>query len=362
MTVTAENAVYPVPIGWRLRTAGEIRSSEPNSCVAGPFGSKISSKYFVEDGVPVIRGNNLRDDLTHFVPEGFAFVSEARAQEYRPQHVRGGDLVFTCWGTIGQVGLIPDDGPYPEYIISNKQLKLRVNRDLADPRFCFYYFASPRYVAHVRNRGIGGAVPGINLGILKSLPIALPPLDVQHRIADLLSAYDDLIENNRRRMRLLEEAAQQLYREWFVRFRFPGREHTRITKGIPEGWRKATAFDAMQVLSGGTPKTTNLDFWEGEIPFYTPKDSVKDCYVLDTEKAPHRTRFEQLQQQTISKEYDFHYGAGNGWKPEHRPAANGDEPVLLCACWSRGDSSEVSVLCTARGDSALPAARRRCCV
>jgi len=85
-------------------------------------------------------------------------------------------------------------------------------------------------------------------------------------------------------MALLEESARLLYREWFVRLRFPGHEHTRIVDGVPEGWEKATAFDAMQVMSGGTPKTVIPDFWDGEIPFYTPKDSIKECYVLDTEK------------------------------------------------------------------------------
>jgi type I restriction enzyme S subunit len=236
MTQMGASSVYPVPKDWQLRLVDDIKSPEPHSCVAGPFGSKISSKYFTDEGIPVIRGNNLRDDLTRFVPEGFVFVSEARAQEYRPQHTHGGDLVFTCWGSIGQVGLIPEDGPYPEYIISNKQLKLRVDRNIADPLFCFYYFASPRYTEYIRNRSIGGAVPGINLGILKSLPIALPSTKVQHHIADILSAYDDLIENNQRRMALLEETARQLYREWFVRLRFPGHEHTRITSGVPEGW------------------------------------------------------------------------------------------------------------------------------
>jgi type I restriction enzyme S subunit len=252
MTSSATNAaVYPVPKGWTLYTAGQIRSPEPNSCVAGPFGSKISSKYFVDDGVPVVRGGNLRDDLTRFVPQGFVFVSEARAQEYRPQHVRGGDLVFTCWGTIGQVGLVPEDGPFPEYIISNKQLKLRVNRTIADPRFCFYYFASPRYAEYIRNRGIGGAVPGINLGILKSLVIALPSIEVQGRITDILSAYDDLVENNRRRMTLLEEAARQLYRDWFVRLRFPGHEHTRISNGVPEGWERKPVDQLSRFLNRG---------------------------------------------------------------------------------------------------------------
>lgn len=251
MTNLGASNVYPVPKGWRLCLVNEIKSLEPYSCVAGPFGSKISSKYFTDDGVPVIRGSSLRDDLTRFVPEGFVFVSEARAQEYLPQHVHAGDLVFTCWGTIGQVGIVPEDGPYPEYIISNKQLKLRVNRSVADPLFCFYYFASPRYAEYIRNRGIGGAVPGINLGILKSLAIALPPIKTQKQIVSILSAYDSLIENNLRRMKLLEESARLLYREWFVRLRFPGHEHTRIINDVPEGWEKKFLADLCKSVDYG---------------------------------------------------------------------------------------------------------------
>ena len=110
MTSETANCVYRVPKDWQLRTVNEIRSSERHSCVAGPFGSEISSKYFTDDGVPIIRGSNLRDNLTRFVPESFAFVSETRAQEYLPQHVQPGDLVFTCWGTVGQVGSSPTTG------------------------------------------------------------------------------------------------------------------------------------------------------------------------------------------------------------------------------------------------------------
>lgn len=135
----------PLPDGWRLVTVDEIKAPEKHSCVAGPFGSSISSKFFVEDGVPVIRGGNLRDDLTPFVAEGFAFVSEEQAQRYKGQHVKGGDLVFTCWGTLGQVGLIPANGPFPEYIISNKQLKLRPNAEVADPRFLFTTSAARKW-------------------------------------------------------------------------------------------------------------------------------------------------------------------------------------------------------------------------
>ena len=109
-------------------------------------------------------------------------------------------------------------------------------------------------------------MPGINLGILKSLRIALPPLSVQKQIADILTVYDDLIDNNRRRMALLGEAARQLYREWFVRLRFPGHEHTRITNGVPEGWERAP-FETAMVLQRGFDLPIQ-DREAGDVPIY----------------------------------------------------------------------------------------------
>lgn len=244
----------PLPAGWKLLSVDDIKAPEKHSCVAGPFGSSISSKFFVEEGVPIIRGGNLRDDLTPFVAEGFAFVSPEQAQRYKGQHVRAGDLVFTCWGTLGQVGLIPTNGPFPEYIISNKQLKLRPNGEIADSKFLFYYFGSPQMVQHIRSIAIGAAVPGINLGLLKALQVALPPLDLQKEIVRFLSAYDDLIEDNNRRIKILEEMAQMIYREWFVHFRFPGHEKVKVVESelgmIPESWRIGTLQDTVVLQRG----------------------------------------------------------------------------------------------------------------
>ncbi len=245
----------PLPRDWKVLTVDDIKSPEKSSCVAGPFGSNISSKYFVEEGVPVIRGSNLRDDLTRFVPHGFVFVSKQQAERYKAQHVRSDDLVFTCWGTLGQVGLIPRDGPFPEYIISNKQLKLRPNFEISDPLYLFYYFAGPKMIEHILNRAIGAAVPGINLGILKGLPVVLPPLTVQRRIASILGAYDELIDVNLRRIALLEEMARRLFEEWFVRFRFPGHEgHAMVETADgpkPEGWPLSRIGDLTAYLSRG---------------------------------------------------------------------------------------------------------------
>ena len=94
MTESAQGAVYPVPPGWRVFRVDDIKATEPHSCVAGPFGSNIASRFFVDQGVPIIRGSNLKDDLTRFVADDFAFVSETRArEEYQPQHVKAGERI-----------------------------------------------------------------------------------------------------------------------------------------------------------------------------------------------------------------------------------------------------------------------------
>ncbi len=130
------------------------------------------------------------------------------------------------------------------------------------------------------------AVPGVNRNDLHARKVGVPEdIGEQASIASILSAYDDLIENNRRRIQLLEQAARLLYKEWFVHLRFPGHEHTKIIDGVPEGWKKKTAFEVMDILSGGTPKTTNPSYWDGDIPFFTPKDATDLAYAHDTEKS-----------------------------------------------------------------------------
>jgi type I restriction enzyme S subunit len=93
----------------------------------------------------------------------------------------------------------------------------------------------------------GGAVPLLNLGIIRRVPIPHPKLEIQKRIISILSAYDDLIENNLRRIKLLEESARLLYREWFVNLRFPGHEHTRIVEGVPEGWERKSIPEIIEI-------------------------------------------------------------------------------------------------------------------
>lgn len=152
-----------------------------------------------------------------------------------------GDIVVARTGaTVGYAKLIrhPVDAVFASYLV-----RFRVDSAKAEPSFVGRLVESAVYKAFVQSRIGGAAQPNASAPVLGSFEFILPSVKVQRRIADILSAYDDLIENNRRRMALLEDAARQLYQEWFVRLRFPGHEHARIIDGVPEGWQPKTLGD-----------------------------------------------------------------------------------------------------------------------
>lgn len=137
---------------WKEITTDKIKADSPNALATGPFGSAISSKFFTDRGVPVIRGGNLSANISNRLSEtGLAFISTSKAEEFRRSAVRKGDLVFTCWGTIKQIGLIDGKGSYPAYIISNKQMKLTPHPEKADSFFLYYFFSSLQIQEQIAN-------------------------------------------------------------------------------------------------------------------------------------------------------------------------------------------------------------------
>lgn len=166
-------------------------------------------------------------------------------------------VVTGRYGTLGEVYYIDQ-----EYWPLNTALYV-VDFKGTYPKFAFYLLKNA-----LRNyQSDKAAVPGIDRKVLHELRVRVPDLLIQEKIALILSGYDDLIENNRRRMVLLEETARQIYREWFVRLRFPGYEHARITNGLPVGWERRNLGSCSQFLSGGTPSKARNDFWNGGIPW-----------------------------------------------------------------------------------------------
>jgi type I restriction enzyme S subunit len=128
-----------------------------------------------------------------------------------------------------------------------------------------------------------------DLDAVRNVEIDPPPLPTQRKIAAILSAYDDLIENNTRRIAILEQMAQLLYREWFVHFRFPGHEDVAMVDSelgaIPEGWEVVAYTDVADVLTGSTPRTKVEEYWNGPLPFFSPRDIDAPVYVLETERS-----------------------------------------------------------------------------
>ena len=164
----------------------------------------------------------------HSVP--YCEVNERDLQRYLLQT---GDIVIARTGaTVGYAKQIrtPENAVFASYLV-----RFRIDSEIAEPRFIGHIVESTIYKQYVKAQVGGAAQPNANAKVLGRFSFTLPARRVQRRIADVLSAYDDLIENNRRRIALLEQTAREHYREWFVRLRFPGHESNRIVDGLPVG-------------------------------------------------------------------------------------------------------------------------------
>jgi type I restriction enzyme S subunit len=159
------------------------------------------------------------------------------------------DIVFSYEATLHLYAIIPEGF---RGCLGRRMALVRPNKTKVDPHFLHYYFLSPRWRKVVESNIISGAtVERIPIERFPEFEVTLPLLDIQKQIAKILSPYDDLIENNRRRIALLEQSARLLYEEWFVRFRFPGHEHVRITNGLPEEWEEKRFDDVLGNHIGG---------------------------------------------------------------------------------------------------------------
>lgn len=163
---------------------------------------------------------------------------------------------------------IPDKG-----IGSTELFVFRGKKGITDNDFV-YYFLKQSYIRNLAANSMTGASgrQRADLKFIKKIKFDLPTLPIQQKIASTLSAYDRLIENNTRRIRLLEQMAENLYKEWFVRFRFPEHEKVEMVNGLPKGWKIKKVSNVCETMGGGTPTTTNPAYWGGDIKWVTPSD------------------------------------------------------------------------------------------
>jgi len=190
-----------------------------------------------------------------------------------------GTLCITIAANIADTSILKIEACFPDSVIG-----FIADEKKADARFIKYLFDAVLKLQYQQFTQ-GAAQDNLSQGKLLSIKFKVPE-DVleQTRIADLISKYDELIENNNRRIELLEESARLLYQEWFVQLRYPGFENEIVKSGIPHGWMKKAISESVEVLSGGTPKTKVAEYWDGNIPFFTPKDAKKYSFTSKTEK------------------------------------------------------------------------------
>lgn len=275
-------------------TLNTLISKEPKSIISGPFGSNIGKRFFQNEGIPVIRGNNLSINSVKFIDSGFVFITREKANELRCFAVPN-DIIFTAVGTIGQVGLIEEGLFFKEYVISNKQIRVRFDFEKILPLYAYYWFSSKWMQNIISQRNVGSTVPLLNLSVVRGLPIKFPKSTIiQRNIVDILESITSKIELNNRINRELEQMAKLLYDYWFVQFEFPNLEgkpyktsggkmvwNAELKREIPEGWEVKFLKDFANTGSGGTPLSTNKEYYEnGKIPWINSGE-LNSPYIID---------------------------------------------------------------------------------
>ena len=221
-------------------------------------------------GVPFVtianinKSNQFDFSDTMFVPKDYydRLDSKRKAQV--------GDILYSVVGSFGIPVLIKEERPF----VFQRHIAILRPNERINSAFLYYTMLSRDFYAKADAAAIGAAQRTVSLTSLRGMEIELPPLKVQEAITSKLSVYDNLIENNQKQIKLLEEAAQRLYKEWLVDLRFPGYEDTPIVDGVPEGWEEAQIDSRISLLSGYAFKSAQFDS-SGEYKIVTIKN-VKD--------------------------------------------------------------------------------------
>lgn len=254
---------------WETVTLGDIS----NICL----GKMLDQKKNKGEYQPYLANVNIR--WGSFELDNLPQMRFQKTEEER-YNLHYGDILVCEGGEPGRCAIWKEQIPNMKF---QKALhRVRVDEELADCRWLFYRLLFAGSIGEFEQYFSGTTtIKHMPLDKIKRFALKLPPLPIQHRIASILSAYDDLIENNRRQIKLLEEAAQRLYKEWFVDLRFPGHENVRIVDGVPEGWEYVVLSDFADVVMGQSPKSEFYNKEKDGLPFHQGVGSYGERYAID---------------------------------------------------------------------------------
>jgi len=229
---------------------------------------RIFAADYVIEGIPFVRGKEVVD---HFKRPGRIqselFISRNKFEAIRDRFgaPAKGDILLTSVGTLGVPYLVQEGDEF--YFKDGNLLWFREVQGF-DSRYLFYWLKSHDGRSQLQKCTIGTSQSAYTIERLKEIQLPGTSLHKQQRIASVLSGYDDLIENNRRRIQLLEESARLLYKEWFVNLRFPGHEHTKVLNGVPEGWERVHLKDIATITMGQSPPSAAYNTVGNGLPFH----------------------------------------------------------------------------------------------
>jgi len=187
------------------------------------------------------------------------------------------DILLTKDGTLGRLAIVHDE----KICINQSVALLRVNKDILLPKYLYYLLLTPEYQGKMLADAGGATIKHIYITRVNQLMIPVPAMSVQKRIVDIISAYDVCIDNNDKQIKLLEEAAQRLYKEWFVDLHFPGYENTSIVDGVPNGWTSVTLNDVISKITTGLNPRKNFVLGNGKNYYVTIKNMGDNNIYLD---------------------------------------------------------------------------------
>jgi len=215
-------------------------------------------------GIPFITISNI-DSTNHIDFSDTLFVPKDYYEKLDPiRKAQENDILYSVVGSFGKPVLIKDN---KEFVFQRHIAILRPDNTLADSRFLYYIMLTRDFFMQADSVAVGAAQRTVSLTSLRNMEVSFPNIETQHRIATILSRYDSLIENYQKQIKLLEEAAQRLYKEWFIDLHFPGHENTKIVDGVPEGWKGKSILEVFDFKYGKILPTK--DFVEdGPIPVY----------------------------------------------------------------------------------------------
>ena len=260
---------------WKKVKLGEISSA----IQTGPFGSQLHQSDYSDIGVPVVMP---KDIINGCIDEStIARVENHHVERLSRHKISEGDILYARRGDVGKCAytVFAQQG----WLCGTGCLRVTIDKKKALPKFIFFQLQKRETIGWVEKHAIGATMLNLNTSILSDVPIELPSLSTQHRIATILSRYDSLIENYQKQIKLLEEAAQRLYKEWFVDLHFPGHENTKIVDGVPEGWEKKKVGDMISKIQRTKQVTANNYQASGKIPVIDQSRNYIAGYTDDAE-------------------------------------------------------------------------------